>query len=404
MLRRNPKPTAFLTILAVSFLGVAACDGDRSSPTGTDPAVESLSTEFTGAQAAASSQAFLRLYSRNVFVGASTRPLFEIDFSQFPANIGEVVAAAQLFWGEVKTTDFTARAEGLADEIAATLPHVVGLNEVAAFAVIDLATGQPVEGIDFLTVLTNALAARGLDYTVRIDQPATASQLPYALGPTGVTQILTFQLGDAVLVRGDVQVTDQANALYAVGLDLGPVQVGRGWSRVSFPFQGVTHHVVVTHLEQQFLLPIQNAQATELIDGVLAGLEGPTFVMGDLNSDAINGPGAPSWTPTYGRLLDAGFVDPWIEKAGRATVGETCCWDDDLIGGVLDQRIDFILVRAPDAEVAGDGGPNALTGAIQMELFGDEESDRIPSLGIFPADHAGLFGAFNLPRGRIAQR
>jgi hypothetical protein len=172
---------------------------------------------------------------------------------------------------------------------------------------------------------------------------------------------------------------------------------------VSFPFKGVTHHVVVTHLEQQILLPIQNAQATELIEVVLAGLEGPTFVVGDLNSDANNGPGAPTWTPTYGRMLDAGFVDPWLEKTGRAASGETCCWDDDLIGGMLDQRNDFILARVPEA-----GKPNAkgkfLAGVVQMEIFGDEESDRIPSLGIFPADHAGLFGAFNIPRGLITDR
>ena len=378
---------------------MAACDGEPFSPAGGE--LDAPATDLLSAQASASSEAFLRLYARNVFVGASTRPLFELDFSQFPGNIAEVVAAAQFFWGEVKATDFTVRAEALADEIQATRPHVVGLNEVSAFAVVDLATGQPVEGIDFLDVLTDALAARGLDYVVRIDQPATASQLPYALGPTGITQILAFQLGDAILVRGDVEVTDQANDLYTVGLDLGPVQVGRGWSRVSFLFQGVTHHAVVTHLEQQFLLPVHNAQATELIGSVVAGLEGPVFVMGDLNSDANNGPGAPSWTPTYGRLLDAGFVDPWLEKTGRATSGETCCWDDDLIDGVLDERIDFILVRTPGADLPGDGGANLLAGAIQLEIFGDEESDRIPSLGIFPADHAGLFGAFNLPRGLI---
>jgi endonuclease/exonuclease/phosphatase family metal-dependent hydrolase len=401
MLRATLQRSSLLAILTASTLAMGSCDAEPFSPA--TPELDVPSTEMLAVQASASSEAFLRLYARNIFVGASTRPLFDIDFSQFPGNIGEVVAAAQFFWGEVQVTDFPVRAEALADEIAATQPHVVGLNEVAAFAVVDLGTGLPVEGVDFLPVLMDALAARGLDYVVQIDQVATSSQLPYALGPTGVTQILTFQVGDAVLVRGDLEVTDQANALYGAGLDLGPVQVGRGWSRVSFPFKGVTHHVVVTHLEQQILLPIQNAQATELIEVVLAGLEGPTFVVGDLNSDANNGPGAPTWTPTYGRMLDAGFVDPWLEKTGRAASGETCCWDDDLIGGMLDQRNDFILARVPEA-----GKPNAkgkfLAGVVQMEIFGDEESDRIPSLGIFPADHAGLFGAFNIPRGLITDR
>jgi len=400
MVRTTLKRAPLLAGLVAATVGLAACDGG-SFPAGTsvvsDPLPEPEVTE-----AAAVNQAFLRLYTRNVFLGASTAPLFSLDFSQFPANILEVVAAVQSYWADVQATDFTVRAEAIADEIASIRPHVVGLNEMARYALIDVTAG-PVDGIDFVAVLMDALAARGLDYTLEIDQIATSSQLPYAVGPTGVTHVLSFEVGDAVLVRGDVNVTEKANALYAAGLDLGPVQVNRGWSRVSFPFQGVTHHVVVTHLEQQILYPIQEAQVDELLGSVLSGLDGPTFLMGDLNSDANNGPPAPSWTPTYGRLVDAGWVDPWLEQAGRIASGETCCWDDDLIDGVLDQRIDFILVRAPEAVVPGGGG-NVLAGAVQMDILGEEESDRTPVLGIFPADHAGLFGALNLPRGLLADR
>lgn len=400
MLRDHPQRSSLLTLLLASTLTVAACDGEPFSPATSD--FEVPTTDVLALQAATQGQSFLRLYVRNVFLGASTRPLFSLDFSQFPANILEVVDAVQTYWAGVQATDFTERAEALADDIAAIRPHVVGLNEMARYALIDVTSG-PVESIDFFAVLMDALAARGLDYTLEIQQIATSSELPYAVGPAGITHVLSFEVGDGILVRGDVEVTDKANALYAVGLDLGPVQVNRGWSRVSFPFQGTTHHVVVTHLEQQFLLPVQLAQANELINGVLAGLEGPTFLMGDLNSDANKGPGAPSWTPTYGYLIDAGFVDPWLEKTGRATSGETCCWDDDLIDGVLDQRLDFILARVPEARVSG-AGQNLLAGSIQMDILGDEESDRTPVLGIFPADHAGLFGAFNLPRGRITDR
>ena len=400
MLRTTPQRSSLLTVLVASILAMPACDGG-AFPLGTSVISDPLA-EPEVQEAGVASRSFLRLYTRNVFLGASTAPLFSLDFSQFPANILEVVAEVQTYWAGVQATDFTERAEALADEIASIRPHVVGLNEMARYALIDLAVG-PVDGIDFYAVLMDALAARGLDYTLEIQQIATSSQLPYAVGPTGVTHVLTFEVGDGVLVRGDVEITDKANALYAVGLDLGPVQVNRGWSRVSFPFQGITHHVVVTHLEQQILYPIQEAQVDELLGSVLAGLEGPTFLMGDLNSDANNGPPAPSWTPTYGRLVEAGWVDPWLEQTGRATSGETCCWDDDLIDGALDQRIDFILVRAPEALVPGDRG-NVLAGAAQMDILGEEESDRTPVLGIFPADHAGLFGALHLPRGLLADR
>lgn len=65
---------------------------------------------------------------------------------------------------------------------------------------------------------------------------------------------------------------------------------------------------------------------------------------------------------------------------------------------MLDERVDFVLVRAP-AAVGPRGGSNALAGALQMTLLGDAPEDRTPDFGLFPADHAGIFAALNLPRG-----
>jgi hypothetical protein len=348
---------------------------------------------MAAANAATQGESFLRLYNRNVFLGGDTGPLFEIDFSQFPANILEVVGAVQTFWGEVQSSDFPARAEAIADDIAATRPHVVGLNEMSSYALVDLASG-PFASLDFTSILLDALAARGLDYRLEIKQDNTAAQLPFALGAAGVTQIVSLTVSDLVLVRGDVDLVSKANANYQASLDLGVFEVKRGWGRVSVLHQGSTHNVFVTHLETQGLLPIHNFQADELL-ALSTSLEGPTYVMGDLNSDAENGPPAPSWTPTYGKFLDAGFVDGWLEKTGRDRDGFTCCWDPDLAAGSLDERIDFMLVRAPGA----GNGATTLPGAVQMDLLGDEESDRLPGAGIFPADHVGVFGAFNLPGG-----
>lgn len=382
-------PRLPLTALTLSALVVAGCQDDPS-PLSTAPVDGDV---MAAAHASTEGESFLRLYNRNVFLGGDTGPLFQIDFTQFPGNIVEVVGAVQTFWGEVQASDFPARAEAIADEIAATRPHVVGLNEIASYALVDLASG-PFGGIDFTPVLLNALAARGLDYRLEIKQDNTVAQLPFALGPAGPTQIVALTVSDLVLVRGDVDLASKDQGNYGATLNLGVLEVKRGWGRVSVAHAGAVHHVFVTHLETQGLLPIHNLQADELL-ALSTSTDGPTYVMGDLNSDAENGPPAPSWTPTYGKFLNAGFVDGWLEKTGAERDGFTCCWDPDLAAGTLDERIDFILVRAPSLK----RGKSSLPGAIQMDLLGDAESDRLPDEGIFPADHVGIYGAFNLPRG-----
>ena len=110
--------------------------------------------------------------------------------------------------------------------------------------------------------------------------------------------------------------------------------------------------------------------------------------MGDLNSDAEGGPGDPSWTPTYGTLVDAGFQDTWeLDHPGVPFDGLTCCQADLVNNDVstLYQRIDFILIRARDHQ----GSSNRLPGSIHVEIVGEEQADRTEASGFWPADHAG---------------
>jgi endonuclease/exonuclease/phosphatase family metal-dependent hydrolase len=93
----------------------------------------------------------------------------------------------------------------------------------------------------------------------------------------------------------------------------------RGWIRLATEHGGVPHHFVTTHLEIQALAPLQASQANELINSVVAGLEGVTIVSGDLNSDPEN-PGGPSWTPhvrrdDLGRLHGRVAADPRCAEA-----------------------------------------------------------------------------------------
>ncbi|MEJ2541016.1 MAG: endonuclease/exonuclease/phosphatase family protein [Gemmatimonadota bacterium] len=393
----NPAYAGLGTLLAFYVLALAGCEDPN--PASPEPGtVDPAASELLGGTAVSRQESALRLYTRNVFLGGDTDPLFTLDFQDTsPRNLVAIVTAVNTFWGQVQATDFPARAAAIADDIARTRPHVVGLNEMARYTVVDATTGALLDRIDFTTVLLDALSARGLAYRLEIDRDNISSQLPLALGPTGPTRALAFTLGDVTLVRSDLDVTDKDSDIYRAEAPLSPtVALRRGWSRVSFPFEGVTHHVVVTNLESQRLRPVHDGQAAELIGTVLADLAGPTVVMGDLNSDAANGPGAPSYTPTYERLLAEGFVDAWLERSGQRDDGFTCCWNPDLKTGTLDERIDFILVRAPDAAREPDG--EALAGSVLMDIRGDEESDRLSGSGLFPTDHAGLFASVNLPR------
>jgi len=161
--------------------------------------------------------------------------------------------------------------------------------------------------------------------------------------------------------------------------------------------RGTEWHFVTTHLETQALAPVQDAQASELIGTVLADLDGTTVLGGDLNSDAAN-PGAPSWTPTYDRLLAAGFTDAW-EQSGHSArdPGFTCCQAPDLRNAMstLDERIDFVLVRRARNPSASGFVP----GSIMLDVVGAAEADRTAQSSLWPSDHAGLMATLRLAPG-----
>lgn len=387
------SPVAALATLSI----LSACDGP-SDPTGTElEEARSLPMAVAESQVEGNGASFFRVLTRNIYLGGETAPLFTVDF----ANVPQVLAAVNTFWDQVQATDFPARAAALADEIGMTDPHLVGLQEVARYTILD-GSGAPQGQVDFLPILLDALAARGLDYQVAARQDNTNGTLPLDvdLATFLPSRLLNFVVGDATLVRADVPIldTDQANYAARIQFDtpLGPVTVQRGWTRVTVDFNGVPHHVHNTHLETQGILPVHNGQADELLGAVLADMAGVTMVIGDLNSDAEASPGDRSWTPTYGRFLEAGFMDAWDEAVGNDGIGYTCCQPADLQNGPseLDERIDFVLIRTEGALPENVGLP----GAVRAALVGAEQADRTEA-GLWPADHAGLFAALQIPRG-----
>ena len=388
----TPSSVARALAAAVLVAGVAACDAHGP----TSPAEPAMSTH-DGAAAAGR----LTVYSQNVYLGGDTGPLFSLDFN----DLEQVLSATGAFWDQVLSSDPAGRMAAIADAIEEQSPHLVALQEVFQFTVVDFSTGAPTvtAHLDLLDAILRELESRSLPYELVTTQANTttgrASGLPLTgdAGTGAVTSILQFADRIAVLRRTDIEVTSQQGR-YAADFRLGPLTLTRGWIRATTQHAGTPHHLINTHLETQALAPVQARQTAELLGSVAAGLDGVTILAGDLNSDAEAGPGAPSWTPTYDTLIEAGFIDAWIQSGQPAwDDGLTCCQDPDLRNGTstLDERIDFVLVRRAGL---GTGSP-FVTGGIHVEVVGEEAGDRTVGEGLWPSDHAGLVASILSPPG-----
>jgi hypothetical protein len=324
--------------------------------------------------------------TRNVYLGADLDLVLASPASEIP-----FVAAA--VWAEVRATNYPERAGALAAEIAQANPHLVGLQEVALYRVQspgDAAFGgsEPatVVAYDFLQILMDSLAARGLDYVVASVATNFDVEVPVYTGgsPNPFTDVRITD-HDVILARADVALANAQAGVYAARVAIpvggGPVvEVLRGWTSVDATVGAHTFRFVNTHFEVQGFAPIQAAQAAELI-AMLAGSPLPVVLVGDFNSAADR-----SQTETYASLVAAGYRDVW-NRAGAP--GYTCCHAKDLrnLHPELDQRLDIIFIRGFADGVLTPGG--------QARITGDRTGDRTRG-GLWPSDHAGVVATLRL--------
>jgi hypothetical protein len=342
--------------------------------------------------------------SRNIFLGAEIMSILEVPFDQVPI-------AAAMAWQEVVATDFPARAELLADEIAAAGPHLVGLNEVSLYRVqttsdmLAFVSGAPtwigppvpnasVEAYDFIEILLAALEARGLDYRIAAQVTDHDLEVPAfaGMGAEGpLFMDIRYTDHDVILARSDVDTENAYAQVYTAFLPvpMGPLTLPllRGWAAVEATVGMREFLFVATHLEVQEYPTVQAAQLAELM-AWMDLYEGTTVLVGDLNSAA--NPSAPerARTATYPTLLAAGFHDTWL-RTHDANDGVTCCQAASLMNAesLLTERLDLVLVRQPDGN---------LRGGYQTTVIGDDPSVRTAS-GLWASDHAGLVTILRMP-------
>ena len=358
--------------LAVSVLLLAAACNDYpfELPSGS---FAPITEQSLGAPASE-----ISVMTQNLYVGADVDLVIHALVTPDPNDD----FAALLFAIEtVGKTDYPARAQAIADQIARTRPHAVGLQEVSEINIDLRPLGvNAVVNQDFLAMLQAALAARGLHYQVA----ATSDNINVSL----VSGLVRLRDHDALLVDADrVLVAAAGGQNFAV--NLGQVADGvvliRGWVFARTTIGGESYTFASAHTEANLagappglLEQIRAAQVGEIV--ATLSQDDRVVVMGDLNDL----PGS----PMYGVLTGSGYTDTW--SAMRPGVaGLTCCHLADLSDQVanFDQRIDYIWTRGFD----GDHG--TIQGTV--DRFGDVPGDRLagPAYSIWPSDHAGLVAA-----------
>jgi endonuclease/exonuclease/phosphatase family metal-dependent hydrolase len=342
----------------------------------------------------------VNVMTRNLYLGADLTPAILAE------TLPEFVAANGQILNEVTANNFPLRAEGLADEILAAKPDLVGLQEVALWrtappSLTPVLTGTPTASTVRYDYLQELLAElnRGPDrYEVVVVQNEFDLEAPGdengepgdgpnpAIPDAEINGRLTMR--DVILARrgAGVQTKNPQSANFATNLPVEvagvPLTVKRGWTAVDAKVRGSGwFRFVNTHLEA-FDPFIRQAQAAELVAPTgPATSELPVVLVGDLNSDDDTVAGDDRLA--YLTLLAAGMVN-------RSTDDPlSCCLESSLLevgeGGSVadfDHQVDHILTRDPEV----------------VTLESSAVSGLQPVNGFWNSDHAGVFSALRFRR------
>ncbi len=351
--------------LVAAAVAAAACSSEPSGPAAGDS---------------------LTVMTYNLYLGADLIPIIQ---APAPESIPTRAAVA---WGVVQATNFPLRAGRIAALIEADRPDIIGLQEVPLYrrqspsdAVVGGTTPATAVVYDFLQLVRDSLAARGLSYTLVAADTSSDVEIPVFVALVGgqpTFDDIRYTDRDAILVRSDLSTSAPARGVFTARLTLAvagliPLTIKRGWTAVTVSAGGRQVRFVNTHLEAESD-SVQQLQAAELLS-LLQGQTGPLIVVGDLNSPADS-----SGSLTYPMMIGAGFADAWVAGPG-GDAGYTCCQNETLsnAASALIKRIDFVLVK---------GGVTATSATV----VGRSTADRTSS-GLWPSDHAGVAATLRLP-------
>lgn len=349
----------------------------------------------------------VNVMTRNLYLGADLGPALasgsQAEF--FEANGGIV--------RQVEATNFPVRARGLAKEILANKPDLVGLQEVALWREAPPSVGPILTGIpsattvkyDFLELLLKQLNRKKQLYKAVVVQdefdfeaPANANGIP-GDGPGGTGLLANTEVNgrltmrDVILqrLRSGVVVSKPRSANFANPLVVKvaggtEVSVTRGWTSIDAKVRGSKKfRFVNSHLEafdDESVYPsIRALQASELVaPGGPATGRLPVVLLGDFNSD-IKTEVKPGDSQAYRVLKRAGF------RERRKALPNTCCLSSyDLKSGSkkeLNHTVDHVMTDTPK----------------KIKLISSKVTGRSKAKsGWWDSDHAGVFSSLRFLR------
>jgi endonuclease/exonuclease/phosphatase family metal-dependent hydrolase len=289
--------------------------------------------------------------------------------------------ATLLTYKELLASDFSGRAEVLAEEIAIQQPYLISLQEVTLWQTIS-AIGEIGVLADQLDLIMDALEARNQHYRVVIDQDLTD-----ITAPLGDGSYLRFLDRNVILARTDLKQSELALSNARSGIyqaTIAPVpgfpEELNGWLSVDAKIRGKSLRFFGTHLESA-ISPTdttQIAQGVELI-AIMGQSKIPVILAGDFNSDASGLRIGPDQTPTAAMIVEAGYEDTW-QTFHPGELGLT--WplyleDMNAPESTLPfERIDLIFAR--DLEI------------VDVGVVGDNSP--------FPSDHTGVVAILRIEK------
>ena len=357
----------------------------------------------------ARSRHLVTVMTRNLYLGADLTPALQAK------SLPQLNDAAGEIFNEVKQNDFGVRAKGLAQEILATNPDLIGLQEAALWRTDPTCRYFVPPGpytatrvaYDYLQMLLGQLNKGKPRYRVIAVEPEFDFETEANTdgGPSGsCSEDVRLTMRDAILARVDARVRAKNvkkghfKSLLApklVGLVSVPVE--RGWVSAEVKVgDSQWFRFVDTHLESfDNQSSNQTNQGTEVGNGQLREAQAkeliqkggpatgrlPVILVGDLNSD-VRTPLKPGDQLADRALLRAGFQEL------STYTPLSCCLDANVLthpgGGKItdfNHKVDHVMTIAPK----------------KIKLVSSTITGRHPVNGFWDSDHAGTFSVLAVP-------
>lgn len=369
-----------------------------------------LATMFLGAAAAEAKPTTVKVMSRNIYLGADLTPGYR------STSLQGLVNAAGVILNEVDTNDFRTRAKGLAAEVQATKPDLIGLQEAALWRT-EPCDRNPLEKKastvrwDSQKLLLSQINKGKTKYRLVVSKPefdfevwANTDGNESTAGPncpmgSEINGRLTMR--DAILAKRGVKTSGSKSGTFSTLLRVKPagaidVDVTRGWTRTTAQVgSGPKFTFVNAHFEAFDSQPsnqtntgtdvgngqIREAQAKQMVaKGGPATGKLPVIFLGDFNSD-VKTEQKPGDGLAFRALTRAGFVQRSLVKPNG------CCLNASILktsgGGKradFDHNVDHVMTSSPKRVKFVSGSITGLK----------------PVNGFWNSDHAGVFSKLSL--------